>query len=101
MPHIQTLHEELKAAGRDDVVILAFNAGIDTPEVAKGLWDDEGFGFDAVMDEAGQDGANSVALGVRIFPANFVIDPDGVVRFVHVGFDEGVEEQIRGLLDLD
>ena len=63
--------------------------------------DDEGFGSDAVMDEAGQDGANSVALGVRIFPTNFVVDPDGAVQFVHVGFDEGVEAEIRELLDLD
>jgi len=44
-------------------------------------------------------------FGVTTFPTSFLIDRDGRVMYVHVGFEAGdekhLEEQIRGLLGLE
>ena len=57
--------------------------------------------------ENGKDGAEVVRkqFGVTTFPTSFLIDRDGRVMYVHVGFEAGdekhLEEQIRGLLGLE
>jgi peroxiredoxin len=57
--------------------------------------------------ENGKDGAEVVrkVFGVTIFPTSFLIDREGRVMYVHVGFEAGdekhLEEQIRELLGLE
>ena len=89
------MHEEL--ADRDDVVILAVNGGQDTAEVAQKYWSKSGFDFPAVMDLKGHERDIANALGVKAFPTNLVIGPDGRVRFASVGFNEPVIRKYLGL----
>ena len=89
------MYEEL--ADRDDVVILAVNGGMDTPEVVQKYWSKSGFDFPAVMDLEGQKGTIASALGVKAFPTNLVVGPDGTVRFASVGFNEPVIRKYLGL----
>lgn len=93
MPSVQKLHDEL--AGRDDVAILALNNGADTEDVVKNYWDKSGYTFPAVIDVAGEAGANARSLRAKAFPTNIVVGPDGRVLYASVGYDE---VRIRELL---
>lgn len=55
--------------------------------------------------ETGEGDENIVrnVFGVRTYPSSFIIDREGKVRYFHLGFDEGdeeeYEEQIVALLE--
>ena len=93
MPLVQKIQNDLK--GRDDVLILAHNAGVDSHETIAKYFQDSGFTFTPIVD-SGKQGADSKALGVRAYPTNIVIGPDGKVLHASVGFNETVIRKLLG-----
>jgi len=75
-------------------VFLAMNVG-DTAKVIRDYWSESGFTFPAMMQDKGE---VSTSFGVRAYPSNYLIGPDGRVIWRGVGFDEG---EVRTLLGLD
>ena len=82
--------------GRKDVLVLAQNSGADDRDTVARFWKDSGFTFDALLD-AKAPGSNAKALGVRAYPTNFVIGPDGTLLYASTGFEE---PRLRALLGL-
>ena len=75
-------------------MFLAMNVG-DTAKVIRDYWSASGFTFPAMMQAKGE---VSTSFGVRAYPSNYLIGPDGRVIWRGVGFDEG---EVRKLLGLD
>lgn len=81
MPHLERLFKEYEKRG---VSVLAVNFG-DTPETIAAYFEKEKFTMTPLRqrkDELGR------AFGVRVYPTNYVIGPDGRVAYRAVGFDE-------------
>jgi len=95
LPSIQRLHEEL--AGRDDIAIYALNSGADSLDVIREYWDDEGFAFPALLERGAQVGHAARDLGVKAYPTNIVLDPDGKVLYASVGWNEAAVRSVLGL----
>lgn len=92
MPHLSDLWSEVSQQ-RQDVSVLAVNIG-DAPDFIRRWWEQEGFRHEAVT----QDGrAVSAAFGVRAYPTNIVIGPDGTVAYAGVGYDEPALRRALGL----
>lgn len=83
MPHLSDLWSEVSQQ-RQDVSFLSVNIG-DAPDFIRRWWEQEGFRHEAVTQQ-GQ--AVSAAFGVRAYPSNIVLGPDGTVRYAGVGYDE-------------
>ena len=91
MPALQDLWSEV-GSRRNDVVFLAVNRG-DSKEQIASWWSEAGFRLKAVRQDGG---AVSEAFGVRAYPTNYVIGPDGKVLYRGVGYDENA---IRNALE--
>lgn len=78
------------AQDRPDTITVAMQSG-DAEKVRKHL-EQEGLHFPVVNDA---DGRLSAAWGVHAVPASFVIDTDGKIRFVEVGYTTGVGLRMR------
>lgn len=74
-------------------MFLAMNVG-DTAEVIRDYWSESGFTFPAMMQEKGE---VSASFGVRAYPTNYLIGPDGKVIWRGVGFEEEVVRELLGL----
>ena len=83
MPHLQDLWSEV-AKEREDVEFLAINLG-DEKEVIESWWKEGGFTLRAVKQEGG---TLSTAFGVKAYPTNYVVGPDGKVLYRAVGYNE-------------
>ncbi len=91
MPHLQDLWSEVSKAN-DDVVFLCVNIG-DEKSVIEKWWSDDGFTLRAVR----QDGDKvSKAFGVRAYPTNYILDPEGKVAYRGVGWDEAAVRAVLG-----
>jgi cytochrome c biogenesis protein CcmG/thiol:disulfide interchange protein DsbE len=66
----------------------------DTAEVIRDYWSESGFTFPAMMQEKGE---VSASFGVRAYPTNYLIGPDGKVIWRGVGFEEEVVRELLGL----
>ena len=66
----------------------------DTAEVIRDYWSESGFIFPAMMQEKGE---VSASFGVRAYPTNYLIGPDGKVIWRGVGFEEEVVRELLGL----
>jgi len=64
------------------------------------------YSFKVLEDEKGSDGRQSktvTAYGVDGIPTKFVLDGNGNIRFIHVGFEgsaEGVDDDVSTMIDL-
>ena len=83
MPHLQGLWSEVSSK-RNDVAFLAVNVNDPKERIAQ-WWKDSGFTLSAVRQK--QDEV-SRAFGVKAYPTNYVIGPDGKVLYRGVGYDE-------------
>lgn len=92
LPHVTKVTSELKEQG---VVFLAVNVG-EEPEKVKAFMDKKGWTFTALSD---QDNAVSESFGVSGIPHTAIIDKDGKVRQVHVGFAPGNEKKLKAELE--
>ena len=92
MPGLQEVHEEFSGRG---VEILAVNLGED-PEVIQGFLDENGYTFPVVAD---QDFAIGGLFGVGGIPAQVVVNREGLVESIQVGYGPGMENHLRQLLE--
>jgi peroxiredoxin len=87
LPHIQRLHEQFQDQG---LTILAVstdqNKGAVPPFVAK-----NGYTFPVLYADEGIEGA----YGIQGIPTVYLIDRKGAIRFHHVGFGPGGEEELE------
>ena len=74
-------------------MVLCVNIG-DDAETIEGYWKKEGFTLRAVRQE---EDAVSRAFGVSVYPTNYVVGPDGKVRWRGVGWnEEAVRKHLLG-----
>ena len=92
MPGLQEVHEEFSGRG---VEILAVNLGED-PEIIQGFLDENGYTFPVVAD---QDFAIGGLFGVSGIPAQVVVNREGFVESIQVGYGPGMENDLRQLLE--
>ena len=81
---------EAIAHDNPNVITVAMQSG-SRDEVAKHL-KEQGLSFPAVNDP---DNQISAAWGVHAVPASFIVDTDGQIRFVEVGYTTGVGLRLR------
>jgi thiol-disulfide isomerase/thioredoxin len=95
MPVIESLRNEFPA---DQFQVLAVNVDQD-PKKAKEFLGRRKVGYPSVSDPEGHLPAT---YGLKTMPTSYIIDRNGVVRFVHPGFRasdaEALRSEIRGLL---
>ena len=84
MPHLQKIYTELKDKGFD---MIAVNAN-DTPEVVNRYAKASHFTFRIVLGGRGPQYTLGTAYGVRAYPTNYLVGPDGKILWRAVGFDE-------------
>ena len=88
MPHLDGLRSEV-IRNRQDVQFLAINVG-DAKDVIAKYFADEKYSLRPVM----QDGHTvSRAFGVKAYPTNYVIGPDGKVLWRSVGWDKAAVKE--------
>ena len=92
MPGLQEVHEEFGGRG---VEILAVNLGED-PEQVQEFLDRKGYTFPVVADEYFAIGG---LFGVTGIPAQVVVNRDGLVESIQVGFGPGMEDDLGQLLE--
>ena len=95
MPVIESLRNEFPA---DQFQVLAINVDQD-PSKAKAFLERRKVGYPSVSDPEGRLPAT---YGLKTMPTSYLIDRNGVVRYVHAGFRasdvEGLRNEIRALL---
>ena len=92
LPGLQEIHEEFSGQG---VEILAVNLGED-PEQIQAFLDENGYTFPVVAD---QDLTIGGLFGVGGIPAQVVVNRDGRVESIQVGYFPGIKESLRQLLE--
>ncbi len=78
------------AHGNPNVITVVMQSG-NRDEVAKYLGE-QGLNFPVLNDP---DGRISAAWGVHAVPANFIIDSQGQIRFVEIGYTTGAGLRLR------
>jgi thiol-disulfide isomerase/thioredoxin len=78
------------AQDHPEVVTVAMQSG--PPDAVVKHLHEQGLNFSTLNDE---DGKLSVAWGVHAVPASFIIDRDGQVRFVEIGYSTGIGLRFR------
>jgi thiol-disulfide isomerase/thioredoxin len=95
MPQLEALRKEFPA---DRFVLIGVNVDRDTA-AAKKLLGKHGVGYPSASDP---EGGLPERFGLETMPTAYLIDADGVIRYVHRGFRDGdietVRERIRALL---
>ena len=93
VPHIQKLHEDFEKQG---VVVLGINQDRGATEKVQKYVDDNKVTFRQVMDKESSIASDYSIQGI---PALFIADKEGIVQYVHIGFAEGQEKEIRAALE--
>jgi thiol-disulfide isomerase/thioredoxin len=95
MPQLEALRKEFPA---DRFALIGVNVDRDTV-AAKKLLGKHGVGYPSASDP---EGGLPQRFGLETMPTAYLIDGDGVIRYVHRGFRDGdieaVREKIRALL---
>lgn len=96
LPYLQQLYTRYKDRGLIVLATAVYTVGSDAP--IRAYVADQGYTFPVLLDSRGI----SRQYGVRGIPATFIVDAQGIVRHVQVGYGPGVdkalEEIIRPLL---
>jgi len=90
LPRLQPLYDRYKDQGFE---IVAIERQRDT-ERATTFIEENGLTY-TFLENGEEDGEVVRAVfGVRGFPTSFLVDRDGMIRYYHLGFEEGDEDQI-------
>ena len=99
LPRLKPLYEKLKSKGLE---IIAIDRSRDTDNALEFIRNNK-LPYTFLENGEGKEEVVKGLFGVRSFPTSFVIDRDGKIIGVHVGFDEGdeaaYEEQLLELLN--
>lgn len=88
------------------VFIDTWETGDNYPDMAKKFIATNKYSFQVLEDEKGSDGKQSKtvsAYGVDGIPTKFILDGNGNIRFMHVGFEgsaEGIVDEVSTMIDL-
>lgn len=88
MPALERLRAELP---EDSFQVIAVNVDRD-PKAAREVLRERPVGYPSASDPEGR---LPERFGVRTMPTSYLIDREGVVRYVHEGFREGDEAELR------
>ncbi len=95
MPQLDALRKEFPP---DRFVLVGVNVDRD-PALARNLLERRSIGYPSASDPEGRLPAR---FGLETMPTAYLIDPDGVIRYVHRGFRKGdietLRDEIRDLL---
>jgi thiol-disulfide isomerase/thioredoxin len=83
--------DRIQAGAAEDMVLLAVNLR-DSVDVVREYIARQGFRSRVLLDTEGKIGR---VYGVVSIPLQVIVDPDGVVRDVHLGFNGRLESSIR------
>lgn len=92
MPKLQELHEEFEER---QVEVVAVNLGEDLETIERFLRRKE-YTFRVVADK---DEAIGNRFGVNAIPAQLVVNADGLVEWIQIGYDQSKESELRQLLE--
>lgn len=94
-PHLQKLHEKYGSKGLEVVGISMDKGGAKT---VRSFLTKQKLTYSMLVDPKGEAGK---AYMVRYFPTTYILDKDGVVREVFVGFSKGMEKELeKAITDL-
>jgi peroxiredoxin len=91
-PHLNRLHQDLKAQG---LQVVAVNMD-ENPADAKAFLARHPAEFEVLSDAGGQ---CATEFGVKAMPSSYLIDRQGVIRQVHLGFRPGEAQQFRAQVE--
>jgi peroxiredoxin len=101
LPRLEKIWQSYKDKG---FTIVAVERSRDTDRAKKFITGNK-LDFHLLENGEGDEEVVRKVFGVTTFPTVFLIDKQGRVEYVHVGFEPGdekhLEEQIRGLLGLE
>jgi peroxiredoxin len=95
-PCVRALPELQKATSsfnKNNVALLAVNQGESKKVISKFLKKKQLKALSVIMDETRKIGGDYKVKGI---PKTVIIDQQGVVRYVHVGFSSGMGERLKG-----
>jgi len=88
-PYIQEIYVDLKD---QDFTVIALEIRGDRARAMK-FMKEKGITFKSMHDEGAR--VASDLYGVYAYPTSFIIDREGVIRYRHIGFKPGMEENFR------
>ena len=95
-PCVRALPELLNATSgfnKNKVVLLAVNQGEAKNVISKFLKKKQLNNLSVIMDENRKIGADYEVKGI---PKTVILDPKGIIRYVHVGFSKGIANRLKG-----
>ncbi|MFH0342025.1 MAG: TlpA family protein disulfide reductase [Chromatiales bacterium] len=91
-PFLNDLDSELRGRG---LHVLGINLD-EKPDDAKAFLEKHPANFSVAVDADGQCPRD---FGVQAMPSSYLVDRQGIIRHVHLGFRRGEAEQLRGLVE--
>lgn len=91
-PFLNDLDSELRGQG---LHVLGINLD-EKPDDAKAFLEKHPANFTVAVDADGQCPRD---FGVQAMPSSYLVDRQGIIRHVHLGFRRGEAEQLRGLVE--
>ena len=91
-PFLNDLDSELRGQG---LHVLGINLD-EKPDDAKAFLEKHPASFAVAVDADGQCPRD---FGVQAMPSSYLVDRQGIIRHVHLGFRRGEAEQLRGLVE--
>ena len=93
LPEFENLQTSF--SGRDDVVVLAINLD-ENPNDAKAFLKKINVSYKILADNKG---VIPESFGVSTMPSSFIIDKEGVIRYVHKGYKAGDVNKIKSEIE--
>jgi peroxiredoxin len=90
LPRLQPLYETYKDQGFE---VVAIERQRDTERAVEFI-EENNLTYTLLENGEGDDEVVRSTFQVRSFPTSFLVDRDGMIRYYHLGFEEGDEEQM-------
>jgi peroxiredoxin len=98
LPRLEPLYQELKSEGFQIIAIELTN----NIEKATNFIAEHGLTYPLLDNPKDEEEIIMAKLGVHVFPTSYLVNQEGKVIYMHIGFVEGdevkLEEEIRSLM---
>ena len=95
LPRLQPLYDRYQDQGFE---IVAIERQRDTERATKFI-EENNLTYTFLENGEGDDEVVRATFGVRGFPTSFLVDRDGMIRYYHLGFEEGDEDKIAAEIE--